>query len=105
MSKKVLVMVECISTYRMRYCVEAPADHPEYALDTVTLEEAKEFSQLWLGETIVSHRIVDQEEALCILDEDEPAYSDWPNETKISTFFTPDKEKHTEHYYDTERNK
>jgi len=28
---KVWVMVETISQYRMRYMVEAPADHPEYA--------------------------------------------------------------------------
>ena len=105
MSDKVLVMVDCISTHRMRYCVEAPADHPEYALDTVTMYGAKEFSQLWLGENIVSHRIVDKDEALRVLDADEPAYSDWSEEEKIETFFTTDVEKHTEQYYDTERNR
>ena len=39
------VLVECVSTFRMRYMVEVPKDKSEYALDTVTMNEAKEFSQ------------------------------------------------------------
>ena len=93
MSEKVLVMVDCISQFRIRYCVEAPADHPEYALDTVTMGQAKEFSQLWLGETTVSHRILDQDEALRLLDQDEPYYSDWSEVQKVQTFFTREGEK------------
>ena len=105
------VMVETISQYRMRYVVEAPDDHPEYALDTVTMEEAKEFSQHWLGETIVSHRVVTEEEALKICDEDSPYLKDWTSEHKKNSMFTTmveqgyDTVEHSEHYYDTERNK
>ena len=50
-----LVLVECIQTYRMRYMVEVPVGRAGWALDTVSCDEAKEFSQLSLGETIVSH--------------------------------------------------
>jgi len=105
------VMVETISQYRMRYMVEAPDAHPEYALDTVTSEEAKEFSQLWLGETIVSHRVVTEEEALMICDEDNSYIKEWTAEHKKNSMFTTmaeqgyDTVEHSEHYYDTERNK
>ena len=108
--KTVTVLVDCISTYRMRYAVEVPADNPEWALDTVTCEEAKEFSQKWLGETIASHRIVDREELLKICDEDNDYCSSWSDEQKIKTFVTPwtgnDEDiEHSEYYFDTERNK
>lgn len=59
-----LVMVECVQQYRTRYVVEVPATNPEWALDTVTCQEAKEFSQQDLGETIVSHRIITEQQAL-----------------------------------------
>lgn len=108
--KKVLVMVDCISTYRMRYCVEAPADHPEYALDTVTMQTAKEFSQEWLGETIVSHRVVPKEEALKMFDEDNECFSSWSEEQKIQNCVTSLEDQgyeieHSKYYYDTDRNK
>jgi len=82
------VMVECISTFRMRYMVETPADHPEYALDTVTMEEAKEFSQVHLGDQILSHRVVTKEEALVQCDSDNDYTKDWPEEQKMESFFT-----------------
>lgn len=82
------VMVECISTFRERYMVEVPKGKTEYALDTVTMNEAKEFSQEHLGETIVSHRVVSKEEALNICDQDNAYTKSWDNETKIKNFFT-----------------
>ena len=60
--EKVWVLVECVSMFRMRYLVEAPADHPEYALDDVTMNDAKEFSQEHIDENIISHRVVTEEE-------------------------------------------
>jgi len=93
MTDKVWVMVECISTFRERYMVEAPADHPEYALDDVTMQRPKEFSQHWLGETIVSHRVMESTaEALVLCDLDNDYCSDWTDEQKIKTFFTKDGE-------------
>ena len=110
------VLVEAVSMFRMRYMVEAPADHPEYALDTVTCEEAKEFSQQYIGEQIMSHRVLTQEEAIALCDVDNDYVNGkygkpWSTEQKIKTFFTTMEEqgyddvKHSSYYYDTERNK
>lgn len=105
--KKVWVMVDAIQTFRMRYLVEAPADHPEYALDTVTMNEAKEFSQESLPEMIVSHRIVTEDEALQICDVDNDYIKSWTKEQKIKNFFTfvDEETRHSDYYYDTDRNR
>lgn len=94
------VLVETISTFRHRYMVEVPIgvdqygkDKSEWALDTVTMEDAKEFSQLHIGEQIVSHRVVTGEEALIMCDIDNEYGSTWDEETKIKNFFTTWKEQ------------
>jgi len=84
-----LVMVECISQFRERYLVEVPKGKTEWALDTVAMQEAKEFSQKHLGETIVSHRVVSKEEAISICDNENDYALYWPEENKIASFFTP----------------
>lgn len=93
MSDKVWVLVDTVLTYRIRYCVEAPADHPEYALDDVTMETAKEFSQLYLGEHISSHRIVTEEEAIKQFDIDNDYLGGWTAKQKINSAFTKTGEK------------
>lgn len=105
--EKVWVMVEAISQFRMRYMVEAPADHPEYALDDVTCQTAKEFSQEWIGETIVSNRVMTEEEALEICDIDNDYTKSWNKEQKLRAFFTKEGEtnEHNDLYYDTDRNR
>jgi hypothetical protein len=94
------VLVECVSTFRERYMVEVPVGVDKYgkdkslwALDTVTMNEAKEFSQEHIGEQIVSHRIVTKEEALALCDKDNDYGSSWDEETKIKNFFTTWKEQ------------
>jgi len=88
------VMVECVSMFRMRYMVEAPEEHPEYALDTVVMKEAKEFSQEHLDEVIVSHRVMDSTaEALVQCDLDNSYCSSWTDEQKLDAFFTREGEK------------
>ena len=87
------VMVECVSMFRMRYMVEVPEGNPEWALDTVTMNEAKEFSQEHLGETIVSYRPMTKEEALALCDQDNHYCSGWTEEQKIKSFFTREGEK------------
>jgi len=82
------VLVECVSTFRTRYMVEVPAGKKLWALDTVTLEEAKEFSSEHIGEQIVSHRVVTEVEALKLFDEDNDYMSKWPKEKKMETAFT-----------------
>lgn len=91
-NEKVWVLVDCISTYRMRYMVEAPATNPEYALDDVTCMNAKEFSQEWLGETIVSRRVVSEDEALRICDVDNEYCKAWNDSQKMGAFFTKEGE-------------
>jgi hypothetical protein len=74
--------------------VEVPEEHPEYALDTVVMKEAKEFSQEHLDEVIVSHRVMDSTaEALVQCDLDNSYCSSWTDEQKINAFFTRDGEK------------
>ena len=89
------VLVETISTFRERYMVEVPVgvdrygkDKADWALDTVTMEEAKEFSQEHLGETIVSHRVVTKEEALAMCDKENDYAKKWNDELKMKNFFT-----------------
>jgi hypothetical protein len=92
MTDKVWVMVDTVLQYRMRYMVEAPASNPEYALDDVAMETAKEFSQLYIGEQIMSHRVVSEEEAIAICDVDNDYLKSWSKEDKIRVLFTKEGE-------------
>lgn len=83
-----LVLVECIQQYRIRYMVEVPKGKSEWALDTVVMEEASEFSQKDLGETIVSHRVVTKEELLNLCDKDNNYCKNWSNDKKFEVFVT-----------------
>lgn len=97
--EKVWVMVEAVQQFRMRYMVEVDATNPEWAMDTVVMKDAKEFSQQDMGETIISHRVVSEEEALAICDVDNDYINNgkygnpWTKEQKIKAFFTKDGEK------------
>ena len=89
------VLVETISTFRERYMVEVPVGTDDYgndkslwALDTVTMNDATEFSQLHIGEQIISHRVVTKEEALVLCDKDNDYIKSWGDELKIENFFT-----------------
>lgn len=87
------VLVECVSQFRERYMVEVPKGKAEWALDTVTMNEAKEFSQEHLGETIVSHRVIPFMEALELCDVDNHYCKTWDVEQKVKVFFTKEGEK------------
>ena len=84
------VMVEALSQFKVTYMVEVPKGKAEYALDTVAMEDAKEFSQEHLRPTdiILNHRVVSKEEALKLCDERNEYGSKWDEETKIKNFFT-----------------
>ena len=88
-----LVLVEAIQSYRMRYLVEVPKGKSEWAADTVTMMEAKEFSQLSLGEQITSYRVVTEDEAIEISDADTDYLKSWTREEKLSAFVTTWKEQ------------
>ena len=84
------VLVEAISQFRERYMVEVPKGKAAWALDTVTLNQAQEFSQEHLGEVIVSHRVVSFDEAMKLCDKDNHYCSAWSDEKKVDAFFTKD---------------
>lgn len=84
------VLVEAISQFRERYMVEVPKGKAAWALDTVTLNQAQEFSQEHLGEVIVSHRVVSFDEALELCDKDNHYCKDWNTDKKVDAFFTKD---------------
>ena len=87
------VLVDTLSQYRMRYVIEVPDDHNDkefpcsaiqWAEDTVTMEEMKEFSQKWLGETIIGSREVTRDEILKICNEDNNYLRSWTEEQKMN---------------------
>lgn len=82
------VLVECVSTFRQRYMVEVPKGKAEWALDTVTCEQAEEFSQKHIGEQIVSHRVMSKEQVLELCDEDNDYAKAWNDTHKLNTFVT-----------------
>ena len=84
------VLVETISQFRERYMVEVPKGKELWALDTVTLNQAQEFSQEHLGEVIVSHRVVSFDEAMEMCDKDNDYCSEWSDDKKVDAFSTKD---------------
>lgn len=84
-----LVLVEAVSVFRMRYVVEVPVGKSQWALDTVVMQEAVEFSQKHLDETIVSHRVVGRDEALALCRADNGYAAPWSDDKLVETFFTP----------------
>jgi hypothetical protein len=78
--------------FRQRYVVEVPAGKTEWALDTVVMQEAKEFSQEHIGENIVSHRVMSEEEVLALCSIDNDYANNWNDKLKLDTFVTKVKE-------------
>lgn len=85
---KQFVLVEAISQHRMRYLVETPEGKEEWALDTVAMGKAEEFSQKYLGEVIVSSRVIPLDEALDIYRKDNDYLTLWSDEQIIKAGFT-----------------
>lgn len=83
-----LVLVETVSMFRMRYLVEVPIGKSEWALDAVVMNEATEFSQKHLDETIVTHRVLSKKEALKLCDQDNDYAKSWDDDKKVEVFFT-----------------
>lgn len=88
-------VVTCISSYRMRYAVpvdelqkmntEVPIEglETEWAKDSVTMGEVKEFSQEWLGEKIIDANLMSEEDILKLFDADNDYLSGWTKDKKI----------------------
>jgi hypothetical protein len=96
------MMVDAISQFRMRYVIEVPDDcevediengkygctAEEYAMDSVTCEQTREYTQKHLGETIVSTREVTLEEAIEQYRKEEPLFGQWEDDTIIRNHIT-----------------
>lgn len=100
------VVVTAISSHRMRYVVpmselqklnEDCQVDPKWALDLVTMQEVKEFSQDHIGEQISDMFIVSEEEVLDLFDRDNEYASDWSRDYKIASIH------HWEEYPSDER--
>lgn len=96
------VVVTAVSTHRMRYCVPVselqklnpdvditndPAKQIEWANDSVTMEEVKEFSQAHIGEDIIDAFILDEERVLNLFDRDNDYLKDWSKEQKLKHLY------------------
>lgn len=99
-------MVETISMFKLRYCVEVPDDIgeemyfkdgtrnfpctlEEWAMDTVTCHEATEFTQKHIDECITDAKEVSIEEALALFRKEEPNFGEvWDDETIIKNHIT-----------------
>ena len=92
MEQTKFTLVECVSTFRMRYVVEVPVGTDDWAADTVVMNEAKEFSQEHIGEQIVSQRDLTREEVIKLCDIDNDYCKSWTEEQKINTFVTQRKD-------------
>ena len=80
------VLVETIYTFKHAYLCEIPDDSPkEWAMDTVAMEDADEFTQEPMGETILGCRVVTDQEAVDYYNE---VNSDFPIES-CERFVTP----------------
>lgn len=82
------VLVETVLSYRMRYVIDVKDDPIDYALDSVTLNECKEFSQKYLDEMIISHRKISKEEIIELMDQDNEYLSSLPEEEKFKIMVT-----------------
>ena len=84
------VMVETVSMFKHRYVVEVGDDDPsEWALDTVTCEEAKEFTQKHLDEIITGHYDITLEDAVALYRKEEPFFAAWGDDVIIKNHITP----------------
>ena len=95
------VVVTTVSQFRQRYTIpvsELQKLNPhvdisndvvkqvEWAQDSVTTEDVNEFSQKWLGETIVDTFILDEERMLNLFDRDNDYIKEWSKKQKLEFF-------------------
>jgi hypothetical protein len=100
------VVVDTVSMFKQRYII--PREElqklnedvklteklaKEWASDSVTTEEVKEFSQRWLGETISNVDIVDTEKVLKLFKEDNEELSEEWSQAKQLDYINDWKDK------------
>lgn len=83
-----LFLVDTVSSFRNSYMIRCKDE--THAADTVTLEEADEWSQEWLGESISRVREISEEDYERLFDKDNDYLKDWDLEKKKSLIHTVD---------------
>ena len=87
------VVVTTVETFRHRYVVpmselqkmnEDSQVDPKWALDAVTMQEVKEFSQYHIGEQIVDMFVMNDNEILELFDKDNDYASSWTRDYKLA---------------------
>jgi len=91
MTKKVktkLVMVETVSSFRIRYVVEIPEDaEEEMAHDRVLNDgDVKEFSQVHISEEVSGSRVITNRQYLKVFNEDNMYLRSWKEDSKFTAF-------------------
>lgn len=91
------VMVDAISSFRMRYVVGVPDELSDgqardWAMDSVTCEEVQEFSQEHIGEQISSSRVIDRDEYMAVFNQDNGYLESWDDEMKLRCVLELDKD-------------
>lgn len=89
------VMVDTVSMFRIRYCIEVPTGKHFVALNKVAAEEAKEFSQVHLTEQVTTCRVISKEEALKICKQENDYVNSWEDHQIIESFFNSKNNKVT----------
>ena len=93
--QKNLYVVDVVSTFRMRYVVEA--EEEGHALDEVVMRESdtefKEFSQEHIGTHIFSSREIDEKQFFEMFDKDNDYLRNWSNKQKLNHINKIDYEK------------
>jgi hypothetical protein len=75
-------LVEALSQYRMVYVIDT--EKKEWSEDTVHMQEAGEFGQMYLGEMVVSSREIDDDEVIRVHDELNEYLVHWTREQKLA---------------------
>lgn len=75
-----LFLVDTVSSHRVSYVVRCKSE--EHAMDTVTMDEAEEFSQVHLGENISRVTEITEEQYLTLFDKDNEYLQSWSDEQK-----------------------
>lgn len=84
------VMVTTISSFRIRYAI--PVDeitdsdgtvNPLWANDSVVMNEAKEFSQVHIGEAIADNTVLGETKVLRMFDDENPHLKGWDRNQKL----------------------
>tara|TARA_R110000772_G_scaffold53764_2_gene122938 strand:+ start:250 stop:588 length:339 start_codon:yes stop_codon:yes gene_type:complete len=86
------VMVECSSTFQMKYAIEIPDDEDsaiEYAKKMVESENTKDFTQKHLGENITYAQLMTFDEVATEFRNDEPYFADWEDAAIKKAAITP----------------